>query len=71
MDLAPPFASSPRGRTPGPADDARAAVFLASDDAAMVTGADLRVDAGALARSWRRDPRCRRRSARMGRSSVS
>jgi hypothetical protein len=31
-------------------------VFLASDDAAMVTGADLRVDGGALARYWAWDP---------------
>jgi len=31
-------------------------VFLASDDAAMITGSDLRVDAGALARYWRWDP---------------
>ena len=30
----------------------KAAVFLASDDAAMITGTDLRVDAGALARYW-------------------
>ena len=37
-------------------DYAHAAVFLASDDAAMITGADLRVDAGALARYWRWDP---------------
>jgi len=44
------------GKLPGPADYARAAVFLASDDAAMITGADLRVDAGALARYWRWDP---------------
>jgi NAD(P)-dependent dehydrogenase (short-subunit alcohol dehydrogenase family) len=31
---------------PKPSDYARAVVFLASDDAAMVTGADLRVDGG-------------------------
>src|SRR5712692_2211374 len=31
---------------------ARAAVFLASDDAEMITGTDLRVDAGTVARYW-------------------
>jgi NAD(P)-dependent dehydrogenase (short-subunit alcohol dehydrogenase family) len=44
------------GRLPSPADYAKAAVFLASDEAAMITGADLKVDAGALARYWRWDP---------------
>jgi NAD(P)-dependent dehydrogenase (short-subunit alcohol dehydrogenase family) len=46
----------PLGRRPSPADYAKAAVFLASDDAAMITGTDLRVDAGALARYWMWDP---------------
>jgi NAD(P)-dependent dehydrogenase (short-subunit alcohol dehydrogenase family) len=34
----------------------QAAVFLASDDAVMITGTDLRVEAGALARYWMWDP---------------
>jgi NAD(P)-dependent dehydrogenase (short-subunit alcohol dehydrogenase family) len=38
---------------PTAADYGRAAAFLASDDARMVTGFDLRVDAGALAQYWR------------------
>ena len=42
----------PMGRLPRPSDYARAAAFLASDDAEMITGADLRVDAGAVARYW-------------------
>jgi NAD(P)-dependent dehydrogenase (short-subunit alcohol dehydrogenase family) len=37
---------------PSPRHYARAAVFLASDDAEMITGLDLRVDAGALAKYW-------------------
>jgi len=41
---------------PSPRDYAQAAVFLASDDAAMITGTDLRVDAGALAQYWAWDP---------------
>jgi len=36
----------PLGKRPSPSDYAKAAVFLASDDAAMITGTDLRVDAG-------------------------
>jgi NAD(P)-dependent dehydrogenase (short-subunit alcohol dehydrogenase family) len=43
-------------KLPGPSDYARAAVFLASDDAAMITGSDLRVDAGAIAQYWAWDP---------------
>ncbi len=42
----------PLGRLPGPRHYARAVVFLASDDAEMITGMDLRVDAGALAKYW-------------------
>jgi NAD(P)-dependent dehydrogenase (short-subunit alcohol dehydrogenase family) len=42
----------PAGRLPSPRHYARAAVFLASDDAEMITGADLRVDAGAIAKYW-------------------
>jgi NAD(P)-dependent dehydrogenase (short-subunit alcohol dehydrogenase family) len=41
---------------PSPRHYARAAVFLASEDAEMITGEDLRVDAGAVARYWRWDP---------------
>ena len=46
----------PMQRLPVPSDYGRAAVFLASDDAAMITGTDLRVDAGAIARYWAWDP---------------
>jgi NAD(P)-dependent dehydrogenase (short-subunit alcohol dehydrogenase family) len=42
----------PMGRLPSPRHYARAAVFLASDDAEMITGCDLRVDAGAIAKYW-------------------
>ena len=46
----------PMQTLPRPSDYGRAAVFLASDDAAMITGTDLRVDAGAVARYWAWDP---------------
>jgi NAD(P)-dependent dehydrogenase (short-subunit alcohol dehydrogenase family) len=42
----------PTGALPSPRHYARAAVFLASDDAEMITGLDLRVDAGAIAKYW-------------------
>ncbi len=42
----------PGGRLPSPRHYAKAAVFLASDDAEMITGFDLRVDAGAVAKYW-------------------
>jgi NAD(P)-dependent dehydrogenase (short-subunit alcohol dehydrogenase family) len=42
----------PAGALPSPRHYARAAVFLASDDADMITGLDLRVDAGAIAKYW-------------------
>jgi NAD(P)-dependent dehydrogenase (short-subunit alcohol dehydrogenase family) len=42
----------PMQRLPKPSDYGHAAAFLVSDDAAMITGADLRVDAGAVARYW-------------------
>ena len=42
----------PGGELPSPHHYARAAVFLASDDAEMITGFDLRVDAGAIAKYW-------------------
>jgi NAD(P)-dependent dehydrogenase (short-subunit alcohol dehydrogenase family) len=46
----------PMQRLPRPSDYGQAAVFLASDAAAMITGTDLRVDAGAIARYWAWDP---------------
>lgn len=46
----------PMQKLPAPTDYGRAAVFLACDDAAMITGVDLRVDAGAVARYWAWDP---------------
>ncbi len=46
----------PMQRLPRPSDYGHAAVFLASDGAAMITGTDLRVDAGAIARYWAWDP---------------
>jgi NAD(P)-dependent dehydrogenase (short-subunit alcohol dehydrogenase family) len=46
----------PMQKLPVPSDYGRAAVFLASDDAGMITGTDLRVDAGAIARYWAWDP---------------
>jgi NAD(P)-dependent dehydrogenase (short-subunit alcohol dehydrogenase family) len=42
----------PLGRLPSPRHYARAAVFLASDDSEMMTGFDLRVDGGAIAKYW-------------------
>lgn len=42
----------PMQRLPKPSDYGAAAAFLASDEAAMITGTDLRVDAGAVARYW-------------------
>ena len=46
----------PMRKLPRPSDYGHAAVFLASDDAAMITGTDLRVDGGAVARYWAWDP---------------
>jgi NAD(P)-dependent dehydrogenase (short-subunit alcohol dehydrogenase family) len=46
----------PMQRLPKPSDYGRAAAFLASDDAGMITGTDLRIDAGAVARYWAWDP---------------
>jgi NAD(P)-dependent dehydrogenase (short-subunit alcohol dehydrogenase family) len=42
----------PMQRLPRPSDYAAAAAFLVSDVAAMITGTDLLVDAGAVARYW-------------------
>jgi NAD(P)-dependent dehydrogenase (short-subunit alcohol dehydrogenase family) len=46
----------PLGRLPTPSDYGNAAVFLASRAARSVTGADLPVDAGSLAKYWRTKP---------------
>jgi NAD(P)-dependent dehydrogenase (short-subunit alcohol dehydrogenase family) len=42
----------PLGRLPTPDDYGAATVFLVSDAAALISGTDLRVDAGALASYW-------------------
>jgi NAD(P)-dependent dehydrogenase (short-subunit alcohol dehydrogenase family) len=42
----------PLSRLPTPADYVGAVVFLASDDAAMVTGTNITVDGGATAKYW-------------------
>jgi NAD(P)-dependent dehydrogenase (short-subunit alcohol dehydrogenase family) len=42
----------PMGVLPSPRHYARAVLFLATDDAEMITGFDLRVDAGAIAKYW-------------------
>jgi NAD(P)-dependent dehydrogenase (short-subunit alcohol dehydrogenase family) len=54
--LAEPRLGVPLRQLPSPRHYARAAVFLASDDAEMITGMDLRVDAGAVSRYWLWDP---------------
>ncbi|MBY8824325.1 SDR family NAD(P)-dependent oxidoreductase [Sphingomonas colocasiae] len=46
----------PMQALPTPSDYGRALAFLVSDDAAMMTGSDLRIDAGAVARYWAWDP---------------
>jgi NAD(P)-dependent dehydrogenase (short-subunit alcohol dehydrogenase family) len=46
----------PMQTLPKTSDYGRALAFLVSDDAAMMTGADLRIDAGAVARYWAWDP---------------
>jgi NAD(P)-dependent dehydrogenase (short-subunit alcohol dehydrogenase family) len=43
-------------KLPSPRDYGQAAAFLGSDDAMMITGTDLRVDAGAIAQYWAWDP---------------
>jgi NAD(P)-dependent dehydrogenase (short-subunit alcohol dehydrogenase family) len=47
----------PMKKLPMPSDYGRAVAFLASADAALITGTDLRVDAGAIARYWAWDPK--------------
>jgi NAD(P)-dependent dehydrogenase (short-subunit alcohol dehydrogenase family) len=49
----------PLGKRPSPRHYAKAAVFLASEDAEMITGLDLRVDGGTIARYWRWNPGAR------------
>jgi NAD(P)-dependent dehydrogenase (short-subunit alcohol dehydrogenase family) len=46
----------PLGKRPSPRQYARGAVFLASDDAEMITGFDLRIDGGTISRYWRWNP---------------
>jgi NAD(P)-dependent dehydrogenase (short-subunit alcohol dehydrogenase family) len=46
----------PMQKLPRPSDYGRAAVFMVSSDAELMTGADLRIDAGAIARYWPWDP---------------
>ncbi len=46
----------PMQRLPKSSDYGKAIAFLASDDAAMITGMDLRVDGGAIAKYWAWDP---------------
>ncbi len=46
----------PMGRLPNPNDYVGAIVYLASDDAAMVTGTNITVDGGALAKYWPQSP---------------
>jgi len=50
--LADPSTGSPLQKLPSPSHYAKAASFLASDEAEMITGTDLRVDAGAIAKYW-------------------
>jgi NAD(P)-dependent dehydrogenase (short-subunit alcohol dehydrogenase family) len=47
-------------KLPSPDDYGKAIAFLASDDASMITGIDLRVDAGAIAQYWAWDPASKR-----------
>jgi NAD(P)-dependent dehydrogenase (short-subunit alcohol dehydrogenase family) len=46
----------PLQELPLPSDYGDAAVFLACDSSRMITGIDLRVDAGSVAKYWRWDP---------------
>jgi NAD(P)-dependent dehydrogenase (short-subunit alcohol dehydrogenase family) len=43
---------APMHTLPSPRHYAKAIAFLASEDAEMITGMDLRVDAGTVARYW-------------------
>ena len=56
-NLMQPFRDGvPLKSLPRPSDYGKAAVFLASDDARYITGTDLRVDGGAVARYWAWQP---------------
>ncbi|HTE35357.1 MAG TPA: SDR family oxidoreductase [Reyranella sp.] len=46
----------PMQKLPSPSDYGRAAAFIVSSEAEMMTGTDLRIDAGAVARYWPWDP---------------
>jgi NAD(P)-dependent dehydrogenase (short-subunit alcohol dehydrogenase family) len=64
VELFEPFRRGvPMQSLPTPTDYAHAVTFLASDDARHMTGADLRIDAGAVARYWAWNP-AEQRSAR-------
>jgi NAD(P)-dependent dehydrogenase (short-subunit alcohol dehydrogenase family) len=53
-----PFADGiPLNRLPKPSDYGAAAAFLLCEEARMITGTDLRVDGGAVARYWAWNPR--------------
>ena len=49
--------SNPWERLPTPSDYVGAVVFLASDDSALMTGSNVTVDGGALAKYWPQPPR--------------
>ena len=53
---------SPLRKLPSPSHYTKAAAFLASDEAEMITGLDLRVDAGAFSKYWIWDPSAGRSS---------
>ena len=53
---ADPGAGTPLQKLPSPSHYGKAAAFLASDEAEMITGIDLRVDSGAIAKYWIWDP---------------
>lgn len=46
----------PLQKLPSPSHYGKAAAFLASDEAEMITGLDIRVDAGAISKYWIWDP---------------
>ena len=50
---------NPWSRLPTPTDYVAPVVFLASDDSALMTGSNLTIDGGALAKYWPQTPRRR------------
>lgn len=50
---------NPWSRLPTPSDYVAPVVFLASDDSALMTGSNLTIDGGALAKYWPQTPRRR------------